>query len=537
MATKLLAPLIPAGDFPVTEAGFVGVDDERLDDVLAAIQQAQSSVDSQITEMQSQISALGKTIKIKGRVNTVNDLPGTASEGDMYFVGAETAESFEEYVFTAQNKWEHLGSINDIDLSDYVTKTFLSGELLGYAKLSDIPTVPTNYLTGGSQTSKSTADGGKNVYTFTKSDGTTSTLEVLNGTKGSQGIQGIQGVKGDKGDTGDTGPQGPAGTNGTNGKNGTNGTSAVWFTGTAVTGTASSITVTVSGSKAGDMYLNTSTWNVYSATAANTWKYACNIRGAAGQNGSNGTNGKDGTNGVSVSKVEQTTTSSADGGTNVVTVTLSNGTSSTFNVKNGSKGSKGDTGATGPAGQNATTTAVATTSSNGLMAASDKVKLNDVDADTSELNNRYHKNRIKLRTTTAERINGVTLTPQSDGSIICSGTATADVWYTVSSATDMDKETDVGVKYVLTGCPSGGGNNTYLITWTNSGIENASVGTDEKIIVKQSNYTSMLIGIRKGVNANGLVFMPMLRKYGTNNTFVQYIPDVAELYKMIINLQ
>jgi hypothetical protein len=71
------------------------------------------------------------------------------------------------------------------------------------------------------------------------------------------------------------------GATGSSGENGTNGTSAVWFTGTAVTGTATSATTfSVSGSKAGDMYLNTSTQNVYSATAANKWVYKCNIKGA-----------------------------------------------------------------------------------------------------------------------------------------------------------------------------------------------------------------------------------------------------------------
>lgn len=49
--------------------------------------------------------------------------------------------------------------------------------------ISDFPTV----ITGGSQTTTSTNDGGSNVYTFTKSDGTTSTLTVKNGSKGSTG--------------------------------------------------------------------------------------------------------------------------------------------------------------------------------------------------------------------------------------------------------------------------------------------------------------------------------------------------------------
>ena len=46
----------------------------------------------------------------------------------------------------------------------------------------------------------------------------------------------------------------------------------------------------------------------------------------------------------------------------------------------GAQGLKGDTGPQGPAGQNATTTAVATTTTNGLMASTDKSKLDGIAA-------------------------------------------------------------------------------------------------------------------------------------------------------------
>ena len=46
----------------------------------------------------------------------------------------------------------------------------------------------------------------------------------------------------------------------------------------------------------------------------------------------------------------------------------------------GAQGLKGDTGPQGPAGQNATTTAVATTTANGLMASADKSKLDGIAA-------------------------------------------------------------------------------------------------------------------------------------------------------------
>lgn len=324
-------PIIPAGDFHIVKAENVGWGEDDLDDVLQGINDYLEMHDGNIKNINDSISGLdtrvtaleeskGTVIKIKGRVNTVDDLPANASAGDMYFVGTATAEQFEEYVFTEQGRWEYLGSINDVDLSDYVTKSFLSNTLGEYAKLSDIPTMPTNYLTGGSQTSKSTADGGKNVYTFTKSDGTTSTLEVLNGTKGSKGDtgatgpQGIQGPQGLKGDTGDTGPQGKQGVQGPKGDTGATGP-----------------------------------------------------QGAQGLKGDTGATGPAGANGVSCTHSWNGTT---------LTVTSASGTSSA-NLK-GDKGDTGATGPQGPAGQNATTTAVATQSANGLMSSGDKTKLDKV---------------------------------------------------------------------------------------------------------------------------------------------------------------
>ena len=114
-------------------------------------------------------------------------------------------------------------------------------------------------------------------------------------------LKGAQGPAGAKGATGDTGPRGPAGDKGATGERGpagANGTSAAWHSGTLVTGTSTSaVTVAVSGSKAGDMYLNTSTSNVYKATAANSWVYVCNIKGATGATGATGSAGPQGIQG------------------------------------------------------------------------------------------------------------------------------------------------------------------------------------------------------------------------------------------------
>ena len=67
------------------------------------------------------------------------------------------------------------------------------------------------------QTTASTADGGTNVITVTKTDGTTSTFNVKNGSKGSTGATGPRGA------TGATGPQGPQGKQGATGATGPRG--------------------------------------------------------------------------------------------------------------------------------------------------------------------------------------------------------------------------------------------------------------------------------------------------------------------------
>lgn len=173
-----------------------------------------------------------------------------------------------------------------------ITGIKMNGKSQGTSGVVDLGTI----LTSGKQTTTSADDGGSNVYTF--SDG--STIIVKNGSKGS------------KGDTGSAGATGSTGTRG-----------SVINSGTAITGTSTTATVfTGSGlasSLVNDLYINTSTFNVYKCTVAGNastakWVYVGSIKGAKGNNGTN-----------------------------------------------------------------ATTTAVASTSANGLMSKEDKVKLNNIE--------------------------------------------------------------------------------------------------------------------------------------------------------------
>ncbi len=96
---------------------------------------------------------------------------------------------------------------------------------------------------------------------------------------------------------GPVGPAGPAGAAGTPGAAGAKGDAGpaghtpVLYSGEAVTGTEASSTATVSGAVTGDIYLNTSTGNLYGCTGTNTWHYVGCIKGPKGDKGSDGAAG------------------------------------------------------------------------------------------------------------------------------------------------------------------------------------------------------------------------------------------------------
>ena len=245
------------------------------------------------------------------------------------------------------------------------------------------------------QTTTSSADGGSNVVTVTKTDGTTSTFTVKNGSKGSSGSDGKDGSNGKDGTSvtvssvststadggnnivtfsdgktltvkngskGGAGEPGAAGDDGEDGFGifpcGTNAPTSTGATATALLNffhLPSGYTLRV-----GDM-----------AVCSNG--YLAKVTAISGSNVTllgtgisiKGSTGEAGTNGVGVSSVAQTTTSTTDGGSNVVTVTLTDGTKSTFSVKNGSKGSTGEAGAAGSNGTSVTVKSVSESTADG----------------------------------------------------------------------------------------------------------------------------------------------------------------------------
>lgn len=130
-------------------------------------------------------------------------------------------------------------------------------------------------------------------------------------------------------------------------------------------------------------------------------------------------------------------------------------------------------------------------------------------------------------------INGVTFTVNADQTVSLSGTATATATFVI-----VDNATSNAIpdgSYILTGCPSGGGNNTYDLRWYlySSGKSAYDQGSGASVN-KTGNTTSsnIAIVIRSGVNTDGLVFRPMLRNSEiTDAAYVPYAPTNRELYE------
>ena len=166
-------------------------------------------------------------------------------------------------------------------------------------------------------------------------------------------FKGPKGDKGDTGATGATGPQGPQGKQGNTGATGQRGSR--WTEGTAITGTSTTAGIFsgtgIADALANDMYLNTSTGNVYRCTVGGTasvakWSFVGCIKGAKGATGPQGATGATGPKGDK----------GATGATGPKGDTGATGATG----PQGPKGDTGATGATGPRGPQGATGATGT---------------------------------------------------------------------------------------------------------------------------------------------------------------------------------
>lgn len=120
------------------------------------------------------------------------------------------------------------------------------------------------------------------------------------------------------------------------------------------------------------------------------------------------------------------------------------------------------------------------------------------------------KNLLQI-TATSQTINGVTFTVNSDGSVTCNGTATANTIFRTVHAPDFPDNEDM----LFTGCPVGGSLSTYQLQYSNN-RDKAFQDMGNGIVIQKMDYstypnTYVQIRIMEGYTCNNLTFYPMIR--------------------------
>lgn len=117
------------------------------------------------------------------------------------------------------------------------------------------------------------------------------------------------------------------------------------------------------------------------------------------------------------------------------------------------------------------------------------------------------KNLLEVTGATTTR-SGITFAPQTDGSIVCNGTATALVQFVITATFSQTGN------FILSGCPSGGSTSKYDLR-TDSAVDGGSAkvdfGTGIAFSKGTHENTQILITIRSGYVCDNLVFRPMIR--------------------------
>lgn len=101
--------------------------------------------------------------------------------------------------------------------------------------------------------------------------------------------------------------------------------------------------------------------------------------------------------------------------------------------------------------------------------------------------------------------NGITFTVNSDGSVTVNGTATANAYLVIGAV-----ELQANQEYILNGCPSGGGRNTYRLYW--QGVTgNYDEGEGASYTPTVSGSINIRMVIYEGATVDNLTFYPMVR--------------------------
>lgn len=146
-------------------------------------------------------------------------------------------------------------------------------------------------------------------------------------------------------------------------------------------------------------------------------------------------------------------------------------------------------------------------------------------------------------TGTSQTINGVTFTVNDDGTVTVNGTNTGTGSAAFVLVSNQQAILIPDGDYMLSGCPQGGGNDTFDLRWFRYSPGKSAYDTGSGAVVRKSGNTvdsNIAIVVKAGQTVNNVIFRPMLctaEDYAISSEYVPYAPSNRELYEMILQLQ
>ncbi len=153
------------------------------------------------------------------------------------------------------------------------------------------------------------------------------------------------------------------------------------------------------------------------------------------------------------------------------------------------------------------------------------------------LANQGRKNVLKFDSVGGGDYSGITYTVNDDGTVRASGTASATSYmYLRINDLSVDVKEYTNGQFILSGCPSGGGSNTYSLYAAKGSYAKFDYGDGVTLTPTSETQVFVVLRVEKNQTVD-IVFKPMIRLVGTDSTFEPYAPTNAELYEMIKALQ
>ncbi len=132
---------------------------------------------------------------------------------------------------------------------------------------------------------------------------------------------------------------------------------------------------------------------------------------------------------------------------------------------------------------------------------------------------------------------GLTFTKNNDGSVTVNGTATSPGYLVADQISSLSPDAEL----VLTGCPAGGGVQSYFIGFETRDPEQYFLDIGNGWVGKiGGEIAQVIIFFAQGATIDNLTFKPMLCTavdYAISPKFVPYRPSYQRLYEMVQDLQ